>query len=155
LQGHLGDLTVEHTAYHLPIIVKELLSSSPQERLQDPAEVSRILSESTTSFDRAIAGDILKVFSGGLEALADMPQSMIQAIINRNADPQFLKKARLCMYGTTALIALVDPDHQNLWVANVGDCQAGPSPPLILGHVLTSPQSWCPRTGPSDGSPNC
>lgn len=68
-----------------------------------------------------------------------MPQSMIQAIINRNADPQFLKKARLCMYGTTALIALVDPDHQNLWVANVGDCQAGPSPPLILGHALTSP----------------
>ena len=132
MQGHLGDLTVEHTAYHLPIIVKELLSSSPPERLQDPAEVSRILSESTTSFDRAIAGDILKVFSGGIKSLADMPQSMIQAIINRNADPQFLKKARLCMYGTTALIALVDPDHQNLWVANVGDCQAGPSPPLNL-----------------------
>ena len=131
MKGHLGDLTVEHTAYHLPIIVKELLSSSPPERLQDPAEVSKILSEATTSFDHAIAGDILKVFPAGIKALADMPHSMIQAIINRNADPQFLKKARLCMYGTTALIALVDPDHQNLWVANVGDCQAGPSPPLV------------------------
>ena len=124
-QGHLGDLTVEHTAYHLPIIVKELLSSSPPERLQDPTEVSRILSEACTSFDRAIAGDILQVFPGGIKALANMPQSTIQAIINRNADPQFLKKARLCMYGTTALVSLVDPDHQNLWIANVGDCQAG------------------------------
>ena len=124
-EGHLGDLTVEHTAYHLPIIVKELLSASPSKRLQDPAEVSRILSEATTSFDRAIAGDIIQVFPGGMEALANTPQSTIQGIINRNTDPQFLKKARLCMYGTTALVALVDPDHQNLWVANVGDCQAG------------------------------
>lgn len=137
LPGHLGDLTVEHAAYHLPIIVRELLSSSPPERLQDPAEVSRILSDATTSFDHAIAGDILKVFPGGIEALADMPDSTIQAMINRNADPQFFKKARLCMYGTTALIALVDPDHQNLWVANVGDCQAGPSPPFILARILT------------------
>ena len=148
MKGHLGDLTVEHTAYHLPIIVKELLSSSPPERLQDPAEVSRVLSEATTSFDHAIAGDILKVFPAGIKALADMPHSMIQAIINRNADPQFLKKARLCMYGTTALIALVDPDHQNLWVANVGDCQAGPSPPLILGHVLTVPLVFVSPNGP-------
>ena len=132
LQGHLGDLTVEHTAYHLPIIVKEFLSSSPPERLQDPAEVSRILSDSTTSFDHAIAGDILNVFPGGIRAVADMSQSTIQAIIGQSTDPQLLKKARLCMYGTTALIALVDPDHQNLWVANVGDCQAGrsSSPPI-------------------------
>ena len=137
LQGHLGDLTVEHTAYHLPIIVKEFLSSSPPERLQDPAEVSRILSDSTTSFDHAIAGDILNVFPGGIRALADMPQSTIQAIIGRSTDPQLLKKARLCMYGTTALIALVDPDHQNLWVANVGDCQAGrSSSPPIQAHLL-------------------
>ena len=31
------------------------------------------------------------------------------------------------MYGATALVALValvDPDHKDLWVANLGDCQA-------------------------------
>lgn len=149
LQGHLGDLTVEHTAYHLPIIVKELLSSSPPGRLQDPAEVSRILSDASTSFDHAIAGDILRVFPGGIEALADMPDSMIQAMINRNTDPQFFIKARLCMYGTTALFALVDPDHQNLWVANVGDCQAGRSmPPLVLAHILTFPLVLVSPNGP-------
>ena len=125
-QGHLGDLTVEHTAYHLPIIVQELLSASSSQRLRDPAEVSRILSQATTSFDSAIAGDILKLFPGGIQALADMPLAKIRAIINKNAGPRFLENARLCMYGTTALVALVDPDHQNLWVANVGDCQAGP-----------------------------
>ena len=149
LKGHLGDLTVEHTAYHLPIIVKELLSRSPPERLQDPAEVSRILSESTTSFDRAIAGDILKIFPGGIEALQNMSQSTVQAIINRNADPQLLKNARLCMYGTTALVALVDPDHQNLWVANVGDCQAGWCP--IMPHFgirLHVPSVFVSQNGP-------
>ena len=148
-QGHLGDLTVEHTAYHLPIIVKELLSSAPPERLRDPAEVSRILSDAATSFDHAIAGDILRVFPGGIQALADMPQSTIQAIINRNTDPLFLKKARLCMYGTTALFALVDPDHQNLWVANVGDCQAGRFPLFfVLARILTSPLVLVTPNGP-------
>lgn len=78
-----------------------------------------------------------------------MPQSTIQAIISRNADPQLLKKARLCMYGTTALVALVDPDHQNLWVANVGDCQAGLSSPfLILAHLLTFPLVLVSPNGP-------
>jgi hypothetical protein len=28
------------------------------------------------------------------------------------------------MYGATALVALVDPDHKDLWVANLDDCQA-------------------------------
>ena len=37
------------------------------------------------------------------------------------------KKARLCMYGTTALVALVDPEQENLWLANLGDCQASMS----------------------------
>ena len=31
-----------------------------------------------------------------------------------------------CMRGSTAIIALVDPGGSNIWVANLGDCQAGP-----------------------------
>ena len=64
-------------------------------------------------------------------------------------DPQLLKNARLCMYGTTALVALVDPDHQNLWVANVGDCQAGRSPSFLsLAHHLTFPLVLVSPNGP-------
>jgi len=66
----------------------------------------------------------------------------VRAIINQHTAAQFFKNARLCMYGTTALVALVDPDHQNLWVANVGDCQAvfvSPDGPLSWkSELLTS-----------------
>lgn len=79
-----------------------------------------------TSFDDAIAADVLDLFPGGLDSLSDISDKQIQATINdlhRGGDNY--KKARLCMYGTTALVALVDPDHENLWLANLGDCQAG------------------------------
>lgn len=125
LKGHLGDTTVEHTAHHLPIIVKQFLSAAEPSALLDPESVAKILSRSMTSFDEAIAGDILKIFPGGLSSLSAMSDHDIQTIIYENLDSQIYKKARLCMYGTTALVALVDPQHQNLWVANLGDCQAG------------------------------
>jgi hypothetical protein len=28
------------------------------------------------------------------------------------------------MYGTTAVVAVIDPDHKVLWVGNLGNCQA-------------------------------
>jgi pyruvate dehydrogenase phosphatase len=123
--GHLGDTTVEHTAHHLPIIIQEFLVASDPSVLRDPGNVSRILSHSMTSFDKAIAGDVLEIFPGGLESLSTMSDYNIQSIILNNIDSQISKKARLCMYGTTALVALVDPQHENLWVANLGDCQGG------------------------------
>ncbi|KAF7323311.1 Hexose transport-related protein [Mycena chlorophos] len=60
----------------------------------------------------------------GQEDLARM-----ERILEKGGDNY--RKARLCMYGTTALVALTDPDHENLWVANLGDCQA----------VLVSPKA--------------
>ncbi len=139
-QGHLGDATVEHAAYHLPIIVDELLhdliptSDAP---LPAPDIVGDMLSSRITAFDNAIAGDVLDLFPGGIESLSDLTDEEVQAVVNDFAVPGGIggsngttaganyKKARLCLYGTTALIALVDPEHENLWVANLGDCEAG------------------------------
>jgi len=122
--GHLGDTTVEHTAYHMPIIVKQFLCAAEPSTLLNPNNVSQLLAHSMTSFDKAIAGDVLEIFPGGLNSLSAMSDYDIQNVIYDNLDTQLYKKARLCMYGTTALVALVDPEHQNLWVANLGDCQA-------------------------------
>ncbi|KZT24007.1 protein serine/threonine phosphatase 2C [Neolentinus lepideus HHB14362 ss-1] len=128
--GHLGVTTVEHTRYHLPIIVRDFLrdavgqGGSPS---LSPEVVSEILSLSISSFDDAIASDVLKLFPGGLESLSDIPDEDIRRVINdQNGPPgsSNYDKARLCMYGTTAIVALVDPRHENLWVANLGDCQA-------------------------------
>ncbi|KAI0263731.1 phosphatase 2C-like domain-containing protein [Gloeopeniophorella convolvens] len=128
--GHLGDATVEHTAHHLPIIVKQFLQkaiSGPCAPTPGPDVVRDILSNAIVSFDDAIAGDILELFPGGVASLANRTDEEIQAVVNDfggSSGGANYQKARLCLYGTTALVALVDPAHENLWVANLGDCEA-------------------------------
>ncbi|KAG6854172.1 hypothetical protein C0991_009824 [Blastosporella zonata] len=125
--GHLGDVTVEHVAYHLPIIIRDFLCkalANDPSACSSPAHVADLFSQSILAFDDAIANDVLELF-GGLEGLENFSDAEIRNIINdQHAGGANWKKARLCMYGTTALVALVDPEHDNLWVANLGDCQA-------------------------------
>lgn len=125
--GHLGDVTVEHVAYHLPIIIRDFLRNAlanDPSVVSTPALISELFSRSIVAFDNAIANDVLELF-GGLEGLDNFSDPEIRNIINdQHTGGANWKKARLCMYGTTALVALVDPEHENLWVANVGDCQA-------------------------------
>jgi len=147
--GHLGDATVEHVAHHLPIIVRDFLREA---HAQDPfkrlttAFVSNLLSHSITSFDDAIAADVLNLFPGGIEGLSKFSDEEIRQKMNDPSDGGAnFTKARLCMYGTTALVALIDPQQENLWIANVGDCQAalvspaGPSDWKV--EVLTTVQN--------------
>lgn len=137
--GHLGDVTVEHTAYHLPIIIRDFLREAfaqKPSRPVTPAFISDLLSRSMTSFDEAIAGDVLDLFPGGLGSLSTISDEKIRKTINDfHLGGVNYKKARLCMYGTTALVALVDPEHENLWLANLGDCQA-----VMVSH--TTSQDW-------------
>ncbi|KAJ3761873.1 phosphatase 2C-like domain-containing protein [Lentinula raphanica] len=121
--GHLGDVTVDHVSKHLPIIVGEFLQhafDNDRSRLNDPAFISDCFSRSIMAFDEAIAGDVLDLF-GGIEGLSNYTDRQIRDIINH---PKNYLKARLNMYGSTALVALVDDTHENLWIANLGDCQA-------------------------------
>ncbi|KZV72474.1 protein serine/threonine phosphatase 2C [Peniophora sp. CONT] len=139
--GHLGDATVAHTAYHLPIIVTEHLEKhlsaadcSTGAAVLDPETVRGILSVAITSFDEAIAGDVLALFPGGLESLSSRTDEEIATVINDfEGSGVNYKKAKLCMYGTTALVALVDPSHENLWVASLGDCEAALATPRSGG----------------------
>ncbi|KAL4065190.1 phosphatase 2C-like domain-containing protein [Scleroderma citrinum] len=125
--GHLGDATVHHAAYHMPIIVREFLEEMDLKhggRAVPPPLIADMFSIAIRSFDDAIANDVLELFPGGLEVAMRMPDEHIQSILNDQLwGGKNFEKARLCMYGTTALVALVDPDHKNLWLANLGDCQ--------------------------------
>jgi pyruvate dehydrogenase phosphatase len=88
-----------------------------------------LLSNAITAFDDAIAGDVLELLLGGIESLPSRTDEEIQVVVNDlgngRGNGSYYQKARLCLYGTTALVALVDPAHENLWVANHGDCEAG------------------------------
>ncbi|EIW85610.1 protein serine threonine phosphatase 2C [Coniophora puteana RWD-64-598 SS2] len=134
--GHLGNATVAHAAHHVPIIILEQLtallarhggSAADARALETvpPPLIADTLSRAVTAFDDAIANDVLELFPGGLDALAHTPDDEISAVLNdqRNGGENF-RKAQLCMYGTTAVVALVDPEGENLWVVNLGDCQA-------------------------------
>ncbi|KAJ7585675.1 phosphatase 2C-like domain-containing protein [Mycena floridula] len=121
--GHLGDVTVEHVAHHLPIIIQEFLEQAGD--LDDPEDISNLFSRSIIAFDDAIAGDVLNLFGGSIESLAEYSDTEIRETINdQHHGGANFRKARLNMYGTTALVALVDPTHRHLWIANLGDCQA-------------------------------
>ena len=161
--GHLGDATVQHTAHHLPIIVSEFLHkvvTGPSAPPPAPDVVSDILARAITSFDDAIAGDVLALFPGGLAGLPAHSSAEIRTVLNDYYDGgQNYQKARLCMYGTTALVALVDPAHEHLWVANLGDSDAGesscpPAPPAPsrTRRADVRPQSWSRRPPRARGS---
>jgi len=125
--GHLGDATVEHVAHHLPIIIRDFLLeafANDSSRLVTPAFITDLFSRSIVAFDNAIARDVLDLF-GGIEGLSNLSDETIRRTINdQHYGGANYHKVRLCMHGTTALVALVDPEHNNLWIANLGDCRA-------------------------------
>lgn len=124
-------MTVEHVAHHLPIIVKEFFEEAVQtdpSSIKNTTFISDLLRRAFSSFDSDIANDVLELFPGGIKALEYLSDEDIRKVINDyDNDLHNYRKVQLNMYGTTALIALVDPLQENLWVANLGDCQAGTS----------------------------
>ncbi|KAF8162798.1 phosphatase 2C-like domain-containing protein [Crassisporium funariophilum] len=126
--GHLGDVTVEHVAHHLPIIVRDFLREANEAThagKYTAESISDLFTKAIIAFDDAIAHDVLDLFGGSVDKLDNYTDAEIRQTINdQHEGGKNWRKARLCMYGTTALVALVDPDRKDLWVANLGDCQA-------------------------------
>ena len=98
-----------------------------------PESISDLFTKAILAFDDAIAHDVLDLFGGSVDNLVNYTDADIREIINdQHLGGANWRKARLCMYGTTALVALVDPDHKDLWVANLGDCQASECSRILL-----------------------
>lgn len=112
------------------MIVQEFLGEAVRNQgprcLTNPAFVTALLKRAFVSFDQDIANDVLKLFPGGISSLDRLSDDYIRSVINDHSNGlRNYRKVQLNMYGTTALLALVDPRQENLWVANLGDCQAG------------------------------
>ncbi|EAU81984.2 hypothetical protein CC1G_09170 [Coprinopsis cinerea okayama7 len=162
--GHMGDVTVEHVAHHLPIIVRNFLKKDlpgPVAKTgYDPQHISNLFRSAILAFDDAIAHDVLDLFGGSVDQLDQYSDADIRRIINDI--PQMTpgsygsgqsanfgdnwRKARLCMYGTTALVSLIDPKNEGLWVANLGDCVG-----MLVTHTV--PVSEDSDESDRDGSP--
>ena len=94
----------------------------------DPDSISNLLSKTIVSYDDSLTKDLYNIFPGGLEELGKLSDNEVKAVIHDSAvnGPNHIKVAR-CMQGSTVLISLIDPNRDNIWVASLGDCQAGMS----------------------------
>lgn len=127
--GHAGEETVDYVHEKLPSILHDFLANalkSAGEGILSRDVVSKVLVDSISELDNAITRDILDIFPGGPEDLEKMSDEQIDTIVNdfgsggvNNA------KLLLGMRGSTVLVSLVDPSGSNLYVASLGDCQAG------------------------------
>jgi pyruvate dehydrogenase phosphatase len=126
--GHAGHETVDHTVAALPSLVKSSLISAlnaSQGNLSLTA-VSSILTTEISAFDESLTRDLLDLFPGGAETISKLSDAEIRAIVNDvDSGGKNLAKVLRCMRGSTCLISLIDPLQRHLWVASLGDCQAG------------------------------
>lgn len=127
--GHGGheavDYAVESLAPAVERILKAALIAAEGNNLPY-ATISKILVQAISEIDDAITCGIKELFPGGPEEIAKMSDNEIDAIVN-DFETGGLNNAKVLkgMRGSTVLISLVDPAQQNLWVASLGDCQAG------------------------------
>ena len=84
----------------------------------DPDEISRALGRAISGFDDSITSDFMAMFPNGVDRLNPR---QLRAVMTT---PDRLKLLR-CTRGTTVLVTLLDPSRERLWVANLGDCEAG------------------------------
>lgn len=126
--GHAGGETVKHIAANLPGQLQSALIGllAESEWRIEPVSISNLLSKAITSYDDSLTEDLYSIFPGGLEELRELSDDDVKTVIHDGATggPNHAKVAR-CMQGSTVLVSLIDPDHDNIWVASLGDCQAG------------------------------
>jgi len=118
LDGHAGHDTVDHVVATLPTAVHDALVAAIA--APETLDVSELLGKVIADIDERIGQEMLDLFPGGPDALANMSDDEIAAIINDGGVNS--AKVLRCMRGSTVLVALIGPAH-DVWVASLGDCQ--------------------------------
>lgn len=96
------------------------LSSDPNAA---PSTIGDALSEAIQVFDKALEDDLEAVLPENFESLSD---EELQVLINDQATGgRVYTKVVRCMRGACSVIAVIDPAKENLWIVNLGDCEAG------------------------------
>ncbi|KDQ57569.1 hypothetical protein JAAARDRAFT_130764 [Jaapia argillacea MUCL 33604] len=132
--GHAGQEAVDYTVANLPNLIKQSLETAVTSSHEiGSSTISQLLADSIQQLDDSLTHGLLDLFPGGPDAISRLTDADIQSIVNDGGENS--RKVVRCMRGTTALVSLIDPRQENLWVASLGDCQA------VLG-VKNSNQDW-------------
>ncbi|KAF5326262.1 hypothetical protein D9611_000478 [Ephemerocybe angulata] len=117
--GHGGHDTVNYTVQSLPSFLLERLARFVKKGDWTTTDISQLISQAIIDFDNDIGKGFLDLFPGN--SIHESSDEQLKNIVN---DPANIQAVLRCMRGTTVLIALVDPEGANLWVASLGDCTA-------------------------------
>ncbi|KIJ42180.1 hypothetical protein M422DRAFT_171444 [Sphaerobolus stellatus SS14] len=143
--GHGGhdtvDFAIEKVPHHVKAKLETLIESEEE---ISPEAASVVLEGAISEVDNQILADFMSLCPGGLDNLLTLSQEEIDKIINDGGER--LKKVHQCMRGTTVLAMLINPTGGNLWIANLGDCEAHEIILLlfyiILGTYSESSNLW-------------
>jgi len=123
--GHGGEEAVDYVVQKLPSLIHAALTKAMANASNaplTPSTISALLQSSIQAVDDALTDAVKHLFPNEA-TLAALTDEQIKSTINGPTNPNNLTILR-CMRGTTALVSLVDPKKENLWVASLGDCQA-------------------------------
>jgi pyruvate dehydrogenase phosphatase len=129
VSGHGGEETVDYVVQELPSLIYAGLTNALADAGTTPlapSTISALLQSSIQAVDQALTDGVRYLFPDEA-TLTTLTDEQIKSTINGPTNPNNLAILR-CMRGTTALVSLVDPQKENLWVASLGDCQAGACP---------------------------
>ncbi|KAH7868470.1 phosphatase 2C-like domain-containing protein [Lentinula edodes] len=115
--GHMGYDTVNHVAEHLSTKVQDRLNNAFPKL--DPDSVSSLLAEVITTVDDSLLVDLLSGIPSESQ-LSSLTEYEVQNILGGDHRSKVLRS----MQGTTVIIALTNPDNEDLWVASLGDSYA-------------------------------
>ncbi|KAL1698494.1 phosphatase 2C-like domain-containing protein [Schizophyllum commune] len=139
--GHYTDELSSYSAEVLPQQLCDRISRNISS--SDAADLSTVIEEALVKgiedFDTSLLDDVLKHFPQGADTdwddpLWDDPAEVFEIIGYSKDDPVFVA-ARRTIVGATALVGFIDKQKRNLWVASLGDSEAGLLR-AVLGRVV-------------------
>ena len=124
LVGHSGHEASEHTVRSLPPLIRSHLESVlTSDSNATPSTIGDSFAKAIQIFDRSFEDDLKAVIPENFESLSD---GELQVLINDQATGgRVYNKVIRCMRGACSAIAVIDPAKENLWIVNLGDCEAG------------------------------
>ncbi|KAL5519146.1 hypothetical protein ACEPAH_829 [Sanghuangporus vaninii] len=119
--GHAGEEIAEYAHVALPTQIRLALESIDVAKVS-PQSIPEILAKAIEEFDKSIGDELKALLPKNFENLDE--EALKKLVNDQESGSKVYNACIRCMRGSTAIIALIDPGMQNLWVANLGDCQA-------------------------------
>ena len=122
--GHSGHETSEYTAQSLPSVMRSHLESVlTNDPNATPNAIGDAFSKAIQDFDKSLENDLKAVLPERFESLSD--EELQVAINDQATGGRVYTRVIRCMRGACSLVVVIDPAKENMWIVNLGDCEAG------------------------------